>query len=106
MLALLVLGLGALIGGFGAGAPPLGRVDSREWRHAVAILGTCVFAALALDRVGYRITMGLVLVFLVGVVERRGVLAATVFATAMAAGSFFLFDAVLRVPLPRGPFGF
>ena len=28
------------------------------------------------------------------------------FATAMAAGSFFLFDTVLRVPLPRGPFGF
>lgn len=50
-LALLVLGLGALIGMLGAGAPPLGRVDSREWRHAVAILGVCVFAAVALERV-------------------------------------------------------
>ncbi len=105
-LALLVLGLGALIGMLGAGTPPLGRPDSREWRHAVAILGVCVFAAVALERVGYRTTMGVALAFLVGAVERKGALAAVVFATAMAAGSFFLFDTVLRVPLPRGPFGF
>ena len=26
-----------------------------EWRHAVAILGTCAFIALALERLGYRI---------------------------------------------------
>jgi putative tricarboxylic transport membrane protein len=105
-LALLVLAFGVLIGARAAGAPPLERVDLREWRHAVAILGMCVFAALALERVGYRITMGVALAYLVGAVERKGVLPAVVFAAAMAAGSFYLFDTVLRVPLPRGPLGF
>jgi hypothetical protein len=33
------------------------------------------------------------------------VLAAVVLTVAIAWGSFFLFDSVLRVPLPRGPFG-
>ena len=30
---------------------------------------------------------------------------AVTFALALAAGSFYLFDTLLRVPLPRGPFG-
>lgn len=105
-LALVVVALGVLIAALGAGAPPLERIDSREWRHALAILGVCVFAALALERIGYRITMAVALAYLVGAVERKGVVATAVFATAMAAGSFFLFDTLLRVPLPRGSLGF
>jgi hypothetical protein len=72
----------------------------------VAILATCVFAALALERLGYRLTMAAVLGFLVGVVERKGILLSAAFALALALGSFYVFDTVLRVPLPRGPGGF
>jgi hypothetical protein len=39
------------------------------------------------------------------VVERKRPVAALVFAVAFAGGTFLLFDGVLRVPLPRGPFG-
>jgi hypothetical protein len=42
---------------------------------------------------------------LLGVVERRGVIFSVVFAVAFAGGTFLLFDTLLRVPLPRGPFG-
>jgi hypothetical protein len=50
--------------------------------------------------------MGLTCAFLLGIVERKGVVPALVFAVAMAAGTFFVFDTVLRVPLPRGDLGF
>jgi len=46
-----------------------------------------------------------VLFFLLFVLERRGVIGTLVLTVAVAWGSFFLFDTVLRVPLPRGPFG-
>jgi putative tricarboxylic transport membrane protein len=105
-LGLLVLGFGALIVARGAGAPPLASAGWAEWRHAAAIVGACAFAALGLERLGYRLTLGLALVFLVAVVERRGLAPALVFAAILAGGSFALFDTLLRVPLPRGPLGF
>ena len=70
-LALLVAGFGGVIVALGARAPRLGDVDWQGWRHAVAIFAACGFAALALERIGYRPTVTITLLFLVGVVERR-----------------------------------
>jgi hypothetical protein len=80
--------------------------DWREWRHTVAILGACAFVALALERLGYRVTMALACAFLLGVVERKPLVATILIAVGLAGGTYFLFDTVLRVQLPRGPFGF
>ena len=104
-LALVLLVLGLLLVARGGPAPRLGVVGWSEWRHAVAILAACAFAALALERLGYRLTVALTLAFLVGLVERRGALLAVAFALGLAAGTFYLFDTLLRVPLPRWPFG-
>jgi putative tricarboxylic transport membrane protein len=102
--ALLLLG-GLAIAALGGDAPRPGTVGFGEWRHVVAIVAACVFAALGLERLGYRLTMLVVLLFLLGVVERKRPVATLVFALAFAGGTFLLFDGVLRVPLPRGPFG-
>lgn len=102
---LLVLG-GVAIAALGKATPPLRSLDFREWRHAVAIFVACAFCALALERMGYRLTILVALLFLLGAVERKRPLAALTFAVAFAAGTFFLFDTLLRVPLPRGPLGF
>lgn len=103
--ALLLLG-GLAIAALGEDAPRPGTLGFLEWRHVVAIVAACAFAALGLERLGYRLTMLVVLFFLLGVVERKRLVAALVFAAAFAAGTFLLFDGILRVPLPRGPLGF
>jgi hypothetical protein len=72
----------------------------------VAILGTCAFMALALERLGYRITMVLALLGLLRLVERKGWVPAVLFAVGFSLGSYFLFNTLLRVQMPRGPFGF
>jgi hypothetical protein len=89
----------------GGNTPRLGTLDFGEWRHAVAIFAACAFAALGLERLGYRLTILVVLLFLLGVVERKRVSVTVVFAVAFAVGTFLLFDTLLRVPLPRGPLG-
>ena len=38
-------------------------------------------------------------------VERKGWALGLALTVVMAWGSFFVFDTLLRVPLPRGPFG-
>jgi putative tricarboxylic transport membrane protein len=105
VLALLLIIFGLLLAGLGARSQRLGTVSWHEWRHAVAIFAACAFAAWGLERIGYRITMALVLLFLLGALERRGIAATLLVTAAVAGGSFFLFDTLLRVPLPRGPFG-
>lgn len=76
-----------------------------EWRHALAVLGTCAFMALAIERLGYRLMVFLALLALVAVVEKKGWLAGLVFAGCFSFGSHYLFNTLLQVPLPRGPFG-
>jgi hypothetical protein len=87
-------------------APLLSSMSWTEWRHALAILAACSFAVCALERLGYRLTVLLVLGFLVKIVEKRGWVLTAAFALPLAFGSFFLFSTILRVPLPAGPFGF
>jgi hypothetical protein len=104
-LATLLFVGGLAIAVLGGDTPRLRSLGFREWRHAVAIFAACAFAALALERLGYRLTVLFALLFLLGVVERKRPVVAVVFAVGLAAGTYFLFDTLLRVQLPRGPFG-
>ncbi|HEV8308934.1 MAG TPA: tripartite tricarboxylate transporter TctB family protein [Methylomirabilota bacterium] len=105
MLALALVVFGVLVALFGVHSPRLRETDWAEWRHAVAIFAVCAFAAWGLERMGYRLTMGLAAAFLLGVVERKGVIVSLGVALLLAAGTFYLFNTLLLVPLPRGPFG-
>ena len=105
MLALGLLVAGVLIAALSRDSVPLAAAGWQEWRHTLAILAAIVFIALALERVGYRLTMLLACAFLLGVVERKGLVPTLLVAVGLAAGTYFLFDTLLRVQLPRGPFG-
>jgi putative tricarboxylic transport membrane protein len=105
LLALLLLAFAVAILALGARAPLVSQLGWSEWRTAMAILLVCAFDALALERLGYRISIAASLLFLIGVVERKSVVLAVLVSVGLAAGSFYLFEGLLRVPLPRGPFG-
>jgi len=105
LLAVFLFLSGIAVAALGAGAPAIGTLTWTEWRHTVAIFAACAFCALGLERLGYRVTIFLALLFLLGVVERKRPLPTLLFAVAVAAGTFFLFDTLLRVPLPRGSLG-
>lgn len=105
LLAALLLILGALVAALGRDAARITGVGWGEARHAVVILAVSAFICLGLERLGYRLTMLAALLFLAWLVERKNLVAAAVFAVALSFGSYYLFDTLLRVPLPRGPFG-
>jgi hypothetical protein len=101
---LLIFGLVLM---FTAGRAPLfSTITWTEWRHALAILGASIFSIFAIERLGYRLTVLLMLGFLVKMVERRGWTLSLAFALSFSFGSYFLFYTILRVPLPEGPLGF
>ncbi len=105
VLALLLIVFGVAVFVMGRGARTLREVGWPEWRHAVAIFAACAFAAWGLERLGYRLTMAMVVGFLLLALERKGWVLGIGLTLVMAWGSFYLFDTLLRVPLPRGPFG-
>jgi hypothetical protein len=106
LLAAMLLLFGALIVATGGRAPKMSSIGWTEARHAAAILAACIFAGFGLERLGYRLTIVLVLLSLLRIVERRGWLLSSSLALVLAFGSFHLFHTLLRVPLPLGPLGF
>lgn len=106
LLGILLLVFGASLVLTGGRAPLLSSVRWTEWGHALAILGASIFSVIAIERLGYRLTVFLVLGFLVKLVEKRGWALSLALAFGLSFASFFLFYTILRVPLPQGPFGF
>lgn len=106
LLAILLVILGGLLVARGGGAAHLRSVAWSEAPHALAILACTAFATGLLERIGYRITMVIILGFLFGVMERLRPWQAATLTLGLSFGTFWLFDSLLRVPLPRGGWGF
>ncbi len=106
LLAVILALAGLLIVLTGGTSPPFASLAWTEWRHALAILAGCGFTALALERLGYRLTVTLLVGFLLSVVERRRPVTVIAMALALSLGTFYVFCTLLQVPLPLGPGGF
>ena len=106
LLALILLICSVAVAVGGSTAYAVTAIPWTEWRHAVAILGACLFMALALERLGYRLTILVALFGLLTLMEKKGWLVGLVFAVTFALGSHYLFSTLLKVPMPQGPFGF
>jgi putative tricarboxylic transport membrane protein len=103
LLALLLVIFGVVIAATGGRTERFRVLRWTELPHACGILTACIFSALALERLGYRLTVLLVLFFLLKIVEKKGWLTTALFALVVSFGSFFIFYTFLRVPLPLGP---
>jgi hypothetical protein len=106
VLALLLAAMGGLVILAGGAAAPFATISWTEWRHAIAILGCCIFAAVTLERLGYRLTVALLVGFLLWVVEKKGIVPTVLMAAGLALATYYVFATVLLVPLPLGPWGF
>jgi len=106
VLAILLMILGGLVLLRGGRTPAFRTLKWGEGRHAAAIVGCSLFATFAMETIGYRTTMIIILGFLFGGVERLKTWQIFSLTLGMALGSFWVFDTFLRVPLPRGSWGF
>ena len=89
----------------GGGSQRFGETRWPELRRALVILVACGFAAIALERLGYRLTMAALLIFFLGVVEHKKPVVVVAVAFGFSLISYLVFATWLRVPLPLGPGG-
>jgi len=106
VLALALAAFGALVAFTGRRGRAFALAQFGDAGKTFAILAGLGFAAFALERLGYPLTIIILLVYYLGVVERRHWLPTTVLAVGMAYGSYGLFAKLLKVQLPRGLLGF
>lgn len=104
-LAIFLGAMGLLIAIHGGRSPLFAGTRWPELARAVVILVACVVGAIALERLGYRLTVLALLIFFLGVVERKNWFAVVAVAAGFSLISYFVFATWLRVPLPLGPGG-
>jgi hypothetical protein len=105
LVAIFLSVIGLLIALQGRGSPRLAETKWPEAKRAIIILAACGVATYALESVGYRITIAALLVFFLGVLERRHPAAVVAVGIGFSVISFYVIGDVLHVPLPRGPWG-
>lgn len=105
LLALFMGVMGLLVVLAGGRSTPVAGIHWGEGGRALAILVACGAAAYALERLGFRITMTALLVFFLGVMERRHPLRVAAVALGFAFAAYHVFASMLRVPLPVSPWG-
>lgn len=106
LLAVALGAIGLLVAVFGSRSGALAAMGWGELPRALVIMVACVAATFALERLGYRITVAAFLVFFLGIIERKHVLAVAAVAAGFSLASFYIVGDLLKVPLPRGPWGF
>ena len=106
LLAIFLGAMGLLIALWGARSAPLAAMKWTEATRAVVILVACGVATLALERIGYRLTMIALLIFFLGALERKRPLPVALVALGFSFASYYIVGDLLRVPLPRSPWGF
>jgi hypothetical protein len=74
-------------------------------QHAILIVAATIAAALAFGPLGYRLTILGLLLFFLGIVERKPIITVLLLSFALSFGSHALFVHVLKIPLPSGPMG-
>ena len=106
LLAVFLGAMGILIAFWGIRSAPLATMKWSEATRAVVILAACAAATFTLERIGYRLTMVVLLVFFLGVLERRRPVPVVLVSLGFSLASFYVIGDLLHVPLPRSPWGF
>ena len=97
--------IGVIIVLRGGSSPGVVETSWREAPRALVILIACGVATYALEPLGYRLTIAALLLFFLGVLERRKPLVVAAVSIGFSMLSFYLIGDLLRVPLPVGPWG-
>jgi hypothetical protein len=87
-------------------SPPLATIDWSDFRHGLPVLVAAGLAAAAYTRLGFAITIPLMLFALVFGVERKPLVPALAFSLGAAALAYAVFGLLLKAPLPAGAWGY
>lgn len=78
----------------------------RMWNRLIWIIVWCFIYGITIERLGYLLSTGLVTFALLAYFNRKNWLLNIIFSLGTPISIYFLFDTLLKVPLPKGWFSF
>lgn len=102
LMAGLLIAFSLLVMAAGGDSPPVTAIDWSDRGHAALLVFITGIAVALYQRLGFLITMSLLVFSLLVVVERRKVLPAASYAVALTVFAYWLFGIALKAPLERG----
>ncbi len=87
-------------------SPVMAAITWPELPHAIGVIVAAALAALLYERLGFLLTMALMMFGLLAGLEKVPVWRATIYSLSVAIGAKLLLSTLLKSPLPTGPLGF
>ena len=108
MMPKLVLGLliafGAILVARAGESPPLATINWGDFRHAATVVAVTTVAITLYTRVGFVLSVTLLLFVLLYFIERRSLWRTLAVSVGVTIASYLLFNTLLKSPLPPMPF--
>jgi hypothetical protein len=100
----LMIAFGAAIAFAGSHGEKLPAMPWGDFSHAAKVTAIAAFATYLYSRIGFLLTMPLLIFALLAAVERRRLVTSAAFAVGLTLFAYWLFAIVLKSPLERGTF--
>ena len=102
MAGLMMLFAALMVAAAAKTSPALSSIDWSDRGHAALVVAITAAAVALYVRLGFLVTMSLLVFALLVIVERRNVLAAAAYSVGLTLFAYWLFGKALRSPLERG----
>jgi hypothetical protein len=106
LMAALMIAFAAAVFAAGGTSQKLAEIDWSDRWHALLVVLITAAGIYAYQRLGFLLTMSLLVFTLLVVVERRNVLIAAAYSIGLTLFAYWLFGRALKAPLERGIFWF
>ena len=103
VLALLIV-FGFILAFRGGESPPLADIAWGDFSHAATVVSVSVIATALYTVIGFVLSMTLLLFVLLYLIERRKLWNSAAISVGVTVGSYYLFNTLLKSPLPPMPF--
>jgi len=106
LLIVLMIAFGIALMARATTSPPFAAIDWSDRGHALLVLIITAVAIALYQRLGFLVTMSLLVFALLAVVERRNLLLAAAYSVGLTLFAYWLFGKALKAPLEQGILGF
>jgi hypothetical protein len=100
----LLIAFGFILAVRGGESPPLAAIPWGDFSHAATVVSVSVIATALYTIVGFVLSMTLLLFVLLYLIEHRNLWHSTAISIGVTIGSYYLFNTLLKSPLPPMPF--
>jgi hypothetical protein len=100
----LLIGIGAILAARAAESPPLAETEWSDLAHAATVVAVSAAAVALYTAIGFVLSISLLMFVLLYFVERRNLWRAAAVSIGVTIGAYFLFNTLLKAPLPPVPF--